>query len=250
MEQKVKKATSLKILVFILFFLVVVLPVSTTIKPIYQYFKVKSNGVMTTAYTQNVSYTYKQLLWDTVKDYTIDISYTVDDCEYTAVLKNYNKSMDATGTVTIFYAKDNPTIVTNRPETEFTMLTYYMLIIVFIIISWFIWKSKGKTNSLCESGTSIQCVVTDIVKKKDRDYYILECSIFDEVTNTRRIYRSESIHRCYNSLLGKTVTVYVDSNNPHKYYVDINTLLKENGYYTEKEEIELLANIKVFEREE
>lgn len=163
----------------------------------------------------------------------ICVSYTYAGRDYETDLSEYSSSMHTGDEIALYVDKENP----NKVRTEMLLfLPTFILAIVgapFLIIGLvFVLVSAGKKKkkqNLLQNGRVVEAVVTGgqinyNVQVNRRHPWKLECKYEDTFTGATYLYSSNNIWEDPFLYIGQTVKVYVDRNNPKKYYVDVNSL--------------------------
>ena len=166
----------------------------------------------------------------------IEVSYTYNGRQYGAYLSEYSSSMREGDDVILYVSKDNPKKV--RTEMLLFLPTLILSIvgapflivggIFFLIVSI---KSRKK-KELLQNGRVVEAIVTGgqmnySMRVNGRHPWKLECKYEDTYTGATYLYSSYNIWKDPFLYIGQIVKVYVDRENPHKYYVDVDSLFSE-----------------------
>ena len=111
-------------------------------------------------------------------------------------------------------------------------LLFFIIGLPFLITS--VKKMKNKKR-LLESGVQTEGIIKDVVINRQitvngRHPFKAECEVTDPVTGAVYLYSSENVMKKIDYLIGRSVTVYYDPNDPSIYYVDLESA--ENGMDT------------------
>lgn len=162
------------------------------------------------------------------------ISYSVDGRNYESKV-NYKSSFMRTGdTISIYYNPKNPKEI----SVKMPVFTYVFLGIgiVMTVIGTVLLFIRGKRiygrKRLIEEGYCVKAQITEIclnrtIQYNNKNPYYILCRYTDE-TGTVHEYRSDAILiNPEGLLLSDSVLVYLDRDNPKRYYVDIDQVIKK-----------------------
>lgn len=166
--------------------------------------------------------------------HSVWVKYEIDDRQYEELLDYYSSDMRKGDTILINYSPDDPSkIITNIGSKilGFVIIPlsgiFAMLGLVFILKKIL---SDKKRNKLIQSGECLTGVITNVEINKyvtinNIHPYKAECEVIDPYSGEKYLYSSDNIMGNISDLIGREVTVYVDSNNKKNYYVDIYELI-------------------------
>ena len=162
------------------------------------------------------------------------VKYEVDSRQYEELLDYYSSDMREGDTIIINYSPNDPSkIITNMGSKilGFVIIPlgsiFAMLGLVFILKKIL---SDQKIKRLIQSGECLTGVITNVEINKYVTInkihpYKAECEVIDPYSSEKYLYSSDNIIGNISDLIGREVTVYVDSNNKKNYYVDIYELI-------------------------
>lgn len=163
-----------------------------------------------------------------------EVSYVYHGREYEVCLSETSSSMRPGEKIELYVQRDNPQKVRTKallflPVWILSMIgvCFFIVALVFIILA----GMKGKKKKyLLEEGRVIEAVVIGghmnyNVSVNGRHPWKLECQYEDISQNATYLYSSYNIWQDPQFYVGQTVRVYIDRQNPKKYYVDVENLL-------------------------
>ncbi len=166
--------------------------------------------------------------------YYVDIEYFVDGQKYEQTLNQYSSNMYIGKEIEIYYDPDMPYNVkmgTDVISIVFLCIGTPFAIIgaIFIIVNI---VSSGSKKKLMQKGEEVSGTITDVyentnIRVNGRHPFKAEVKVINPFDGETYLYSSKNITENISHLIGQTVTVYVDKNNKRKYYVDIDSLLKQ-----------------------
>lgn len=112
-------------------------------------------------------------------------------------------------------------------------VVFFFIGLVFMVVCIFAGNKKKK---LLATGQKVYAEVTGgdycyNVQVGRRHPFYLECKYVDPVTGATYLYRSETTWTDPTYYIGQSVDVYVDRENPKRYYVDVESLEKKVEIY-------------------
>lgn len=159
--------------------------------------------------------------------HTVYVTYEVDGVQYDNIsLGYYSSGMFVGKTINIYYKKNNPGKVKTKGIAVDSIvlggLGAAFLVVGIILVCAFSNKSKKiKQNGVRYIADIINITLNESVRLNGRHPYIVDCQVVDAVTGATSLYRSRNIYEDISVYGLEKVPVYVDNNNPAKYYVDI-----------------------------
>lgn len=162
------------------------------------------------------------------------VKYEVNGKHLEEPLGYYSMEMNEGDNITINYNPNDPSKI--KAEDGLAVIGFVIIptgsiftILGIIFISIKI-SADIRKNRLIKSGESFVGIITDVKMNKtvtinNRHPYKAECEVFDPYSGEKYLYSSENISGNISNLVGKEVTVYVDSRNKKNYYVDIFELI-------------------------
>lgn len=166
--------------------------------------------------------------------HSVWVKYEINGKQYEELLDYYSSDMQEGDTIIINYSPDDPSeIITNMGSKilGFVIIPlggiFALLGLVFILKKVL---SDQKRNKLIQSGECLTGIITNVEVNKYVTInkihpYKAECEVIDPYSGEKYLYSSDNIMGNISDLIGKEVTVYVDSNNKKNYYVDIYELI-------------------------
>ena len=163
----------------------------------------------------------------------ITVSYTYEGRSYETNLSEYSSSMHTGDEITLYVNKENPAKV--RTEMLLFLVTYILggigipFLIIGIVFLLVLRAKKNKKRNLLQNGRMVEAVVTGgqinyNVRVNNRHPWKLECKYEDAFTGAAYLFSSNSIWKDPFLYVGQNVKVYMDRENPRKYYVDVDSL--------------------------
>ena len=169
---------------------------------------------------------------------SIEVSYTYHDRLYETPVSEYSSSMREGDSIKLYVSQDNPEHVRTEmllflPSLIFGIVGLPILIVgaVFLII---LKSKKRKKQMLLKNGKAVDAVVTGGQKNYNltvngKHPWKLECKYEDIYSGETYLYSSYNVWKDPALYIGQNVRVYVDRNNPKKYYVDVDSLRTEQN---------------------
>ena len=171
---------------------------------------------------------------------SVEVSYTYEGRAYETILSEYSSSMHTGDEIALYVNKENPTKV--RTEMLLFLVTYIFggisipFLIIGLVFLLVLRAKKNKKRNLLQNGRMVEAVVTGgminyNVRVNNRHPWKLECRFEDTFTGATYLFSSNNIWKDPFLYVGQNVKVYLDRENPKKYYVDIDSLtdLEETG---------------------
>lgn len=163
-----------------------------------------------------------------------EVSYVYHGREYEAYLTETSSSMRPGEAIELYVQQNNPEKVRTKallflPVWILSVIgvCFFIVALVFIILA----GTKGKKKRyLLAEGRAVEAVVIGghmnySVSVNGRHPWKLECQYEDISQNATYLYSSYNIWQDPQLYVGQTVRVYIDRQNPKKYYVDVEKLL-------------------------
>lgn len=232
---KLKKAANVTGIIGGIFFMFGIIFAAVGIGVLCSNINFKKNAELITAVITDIdTYTERKADGERVTRHDVYISYTVDGVEYETELNEYNSGMRVGKEIEVYYAPDNP----NKVKTDSVLFEAIFIGIggVFAVIgSAFLISNINKAalrKRLIRDGEQLSGTIINV----SRNYsvringvcpYKAECEVIDPYSGEKYLYSSDNYMTdiCY--MAGKTVTVYVDPNNRKKYYIDLESVSKD-----------------------
>lgn len=177
---------------------------------------------------------YKDSDGDRKTKHNVWVKYEINGKQYEELLDYYSSNMREGDTIIINYSPDDPSeIITNTGSKILDLVIIPLGSILAMLGLFFILKkilSDQRRKRLIQSGECLTGVITNVEINKyvtinNRHPYKTECEVIDHYSGERYLYSSDNIMGNISDLIGKEVTVYVDSKNKKNYYVDIYELI-------------------------
>lgn len=168
----------------------------------------------------------------------IEVSYVYHDRMYETYLSEYSSSMHAGDSIVLYVSRDNPENV--RTEMLLFLPTLILSVVgaSFLIVGGVFFLIVGiksrKKKDLLQNGRVVEATVTGgqmnySMSVNGRHPWKLECKYEDTYTGATYLYSSYNIWKDPFLYMGQIVKVYVDRENPRKYYVDVDSLSAEQN---------------------
>ena len=169
---------------------------------------------------------------DTNRD--VYVAFEVNGEEYSGHSSYSSSGMREGQDIKIYYNPNNPNNFKVEGETTFTTIIFGILGAVFFLIGFIpivfdIFKNKGN-QKLIQDGTLVHANIDEIrinpnVSVNGFNPYIIECSYKDS-SGGLYVFKSKNLYFNPSNLLDdqSTIDVYVDMENPKKYFVDTREL--------------------------
>lgn len=170
---------------------------------------------------------------ETKTHYKVEVEYEVDGQRYNTNLNYYIATMREGGQVEIAYDVNNPSNVQDKNNIVGIILCIIGLCMAAIGVPLYIkYFNVAKYRRLKKSGVCKQGYITDVKYVKDfgvngKYPYQAECGLLGEETESKEIYKSESVMTDITALRGENVNIYIDKKDANKYYVDLDSLYNE-----------------------
>ncbi len=186
-------------------------------------------------FSVNVQKNSEKVTGTIVTDYGrgVAVSYTYEGESYEVNLSEYSSSMHTGDAITLYVNKENPTKV--RTEMLLFLTTYILggisipFLIIGIVFLLVLRAKKKKKRELLQNGRMIEAEVTGgqinyNVRVNNRHPWKLECKYEDTFTGATYLFSSNNMWKDPFLYVGQSVKVYIDRENPRKYYVDLDGL--------------------------
>lgn len=168
-------------------------------------------------------------------NHTVYVTYEVDGKTYENVrLSYYTSSMYVGKGITLYYNPQNPgNIKVEEGMTVVTVLTSVMggiFALVGFLVMFFSFKrgSKLKKTGKRFEGQVLSIDCNTSVRVNGRNPYKVTCRVEDYSKGEAYIYKSKNVYLDLYEYNLETVPVYVDVNNPAKYFVDVEEGIKQS----------------------
>lgn len=166
----------------------------------------------------------------------IEVSYTYNGRQYETYLSEYSSSMRAGDNIELYVSQENPENV--RTEMLLFLPTFILsvvgtpFLIIGTVFGCIVWRKNKKKKDLLQNGRVVEAVVTGgrmnyNMRVNGRHPWKMECKYEDTYTGATYLYSSYNIWKDPFLYIGQIVKVYVDRENPRKYYVDVDSLFSE-----------------------
>lgn len=190
--------------------------------------------------TEIETYYTKDSDGDRVKKHRVYVEYTVDGERYETLLDSYDFTMKEGGYVDIYYNPADPGDVMSGSGQVVCYIMMgvgaVMLVVDIIIISGFIASSRKRkrleTDGTAYTGTIIDIRVITNIKVNGRHPYRADCEVIDPITQERYLFSSQNVYKDIRNMVGASVVVYVDNNDPSNHFVDIDRAIADFNAYT------------------
>ena len=238
-KNKIRKAPSVCFLMGIIYAIVgiIFLIVGITIS-------VHNNNFLKTAQQTNavISQIEKEYYNDSDGErktkHSVWVKYEIDGRQYEELLDYYSSDIHEGDTIIINYSPDDPSKIITNMGSKILGFVIIPLGSVFALLGYILIMKKilsgQKRNKLIQSGEGLTGIITNVQKNKYVTInkihpYKAECEVIDPYSNEKFLYSSDNIMGNISDLIGREVTVYVDSNNKKNHYVDIYELIDRYG---------------------
>ncbi len=162
----------------------------------------------------------------------VQVIFHVDGKSYGGNLGYYSSDMYEGKTINIYYDPQNPN---NFKSNSSNIASFIMIPFggIFFAVGCFILYRGIKSSSLKklkEYGRRIDAKIDDVsfntsYSVNGRNPYVIECSYFNEIEDKVYSFTSQNIWTNIQPIIDAknitTIPVYIDENNPSKYFVDI-----------------------------
>lgn len=163
----------------------------------------------------------------------ISVAYTYEGETFETDLSEYSNGMRAGDEIALYVNKENPTKV--RTEMLLYLITYILcgvsipFLIIGIVFLLVLRAKKNKKQDLLQNGRMVEAVVTGgqinyNMQINNRHPWKLECQYKDTFTGAVYLFSSNNIWKDPFLYVDQTIKVYMDKENPRKYYVDVDSL--------------------------
>ena len=161
------------------------------------------------------------------------VKYSVNGQEYIGTLSLSSSDMHIGRHITIYYQNDNPENI--RPESEGLLIGIFLFIgLVFAAIGGIIfaarWKYYQNIRELLATGQQVYAEITDIQENLHKNMggrhpIIVHCR-YQSPDGRLYLFHSHSVWcRSHEIDMTKKIPVYVDRQNPARYFVDVDAVL-------------------------
>lgn len=161
------------------------------------------------------------------------VSYSVNGHTYTKAIKEYTPEMSRGDLITINFMPDSPgkpRYIRKSAWTELlTAITGVIIIGLGVTATYLQRKARRKRMRLMETGKRIEAVITDIKQDENQSMkgmhpIIISCRYISPEGRLYLFNSAPAWHRSYEINLRTKIPVYVDSDNPSHYYVDVESV--------------------------
>ena len=167
--------------------------------------------------------------------YYVYIDYIANGEPVSSYTTEHTSDMKKGDKITIYYDSANPERVRANAVTGevFFILIGIPVTLVGLIMFLRACGKGSRINRLKEYGRQIDAVITNVVvdtstSVNDVFRSWVECEAIDPDTRAVRTYKSDRMYEELEHLKGRTVKIYCDTTNSSKYYVDVDSLLKQD----------------------
>ncbi len=164
-----------------------------------------------------------------ISGYTI--TYEVKGKQYVVPLNYTSSDLYEGKNIDVYYKPDNPANAKTKMGLSIIGFIFTPLGLVFAIIGYSFlivnFKKRKQKRRLLETGQVIYARIIDIyrnssVQVNGRSAFVIECVFEDEYSGESRVFKSENMFvNPYKAQVGYDIPVYLDRENPRKYYVDV-----------------------------
>ncbi len=166
------------------------------------------------------------------------VKYEINGRQYEELLDYYSSDMREGDTIIINYSPDDPSKIITNMGSKILGFIIIPLGSIFALLGLILIMKKihsdQKRNKLIQSGECLTGIITNVERNKyvtinKMHPYKAECEVIDHYSKEKYLYSSDNIMGNISDLIGREVTVYVDSNNKKNYFVDIYELIDRYG---------------------
>lgn len=170
--------------------------------------------------------------------HSVCVKYEINGRQYEELLDYYSSDMREGDTIIINYSPDDPSKIITNMGSKILGFVIIPLGSIFALLGFILIMKKihsdQKRNKLIQSGECLTGIITNV----ERNMYVTinkihpykaECEVIDPYSNEKFLYSSDNIMGNISVLIGREVTVYIDSKNKKNYFVDIYELLERNS---------------------
>lgn len=196
------------------------------------FLKIQNSKFMKTAIKADAEITKITTSRDSDGDirHSVDIIFYVNGKPYGGNLGEYNSNMYEGKTIDLYYNPQNP----NDYRTNSNIVTFIMIPIgvIFFAVGLLVLYPSIKSKSLeklKDTGKRIDAKIDDVslntsYSVNGRHPYIIDCSYFNEIEDKVYSFTSQNIWTNIQPIIDAksitTIPVYIDENDPSKYFVD------------------------------
>lgn len=165
------------------------------------------------------------------------VSYSLHNQNHVAIMKEYSSFWHVGEKITLYVDKTNPDRVKSKSLSYLVAFIFGGVSLSFLFVALiFAVHNRRFSLSAIRLKTSGKRVIAEVISGEPVNYisvnrkhpYVVDCSYQDEVTGLTYLYRSNHIWEEPSTLIGKQVSVYIDRNNPKRYYVDMEELINKS----------------------
>lgn len=163
------------------------------------------------------------------------IEYTINEKKISNTLGYYSSPMRHGDSITVYYNPQNPLEIKSKSGGVMFFILFLAMGIVFVAISLGFYSymrcSKRKMQWLKQHGECLQAEIIDIdtngsISVNGSHPLIVTCRL-RMPDGSEQIFKNTQVwRRKYELPESGTVPVYVDKNNPKRYYVDVDTVIQ------------------------
>jgi hypothetical protein len=169
-------------------------------------------------------------------NYRVYVRYVVNNETYNQTLNYWDASMSTGKEIKIYYNPDNPNEIIADSSIYFVLIFPLLGGIAFIVgISTIIGNFKGKStrSKLLKNGYYINAEIEEVIYNTSysvngRSPYIITCKWKNSTDGNTYLFKSEKIWNNPESIIEEknitTLQVYLDMDNPKKYFVSLENL--------------------------
>lgn len=234
-KNKIRKAPSVCFLMGIIYVIVGIIFLIVGITISVHNNKFLKNAQQTNAVISQIEKEYyNDSHGDRKTRHSVWVKYEIDGRQYEELLDYYSSDMREGDTIIINYSPDDPSKIITNMGSKILGFVIIPLGSIFALLGLILFMKKihsdQKRNKLIRSGECLTGIITNVARNKYVTInkihpYKAECEVIDPYSNEKFLYSSDNIMGNISDLIGREVTVYVDSNNKKNHYVDIYELI-------------------------
>ena len=162
------------------------------------------------------------------------VKYSVEGQEYTGTLSFSSSDMHPGRHITVYYHHDNPENIRSAESEGFLIGIFLFIGLVFASISWIIAsvrrKHRRNIRQLLANGLKVDAEITDIQenlnKRMGKHHPIIVHCRYLSPDGRLYLFHSHSVWcRSHEVDMKKKIPVYMDRQNPARYFVDVDAVL-------------------------
>ena len=162
------------------------------------------------------------------------VKYSVDGQDYTGTLSFSSSDMHPGRHITVYYHHDNPENIRSAESEGFLIGVFLFIGLVFAAIGGIIfaarWKYYQNIRELLATGQQVYAEITDIQENLHKNMggrhpIIVHCR-YQSPDGRLYLFHSHSVWcRSHEVDMKKKIPVYMDRQNPARYFVDVDAVL-------------------------